>query len=104
MIETIKKLGLFGIGVLSLTKEKIEEIADDLEKKGEINSEEGKKLVKEIIAEREKQWKEIEQKINDKFQENIRKSGVVLKEDVQDLKDKIEKLENELEKLSKKIK
>ncbi len=42
MIESLKKVGLFGIGVLSITEEKIKQVVNELVEKGEMNKEEGK--------------------------------------------------------------
>lgn len=93
MSEMFKKMGLFGIGVISLTQEKVEEFSQEMIKKGELNREEGKKLVKDILAEREKQVKDLEDKINDRVRDTLEKSGVVMKSDIAALEKKIEKLE-----------
>jgi polyhydroxyalkanoate synthesis regulator phasin len=102
MIEPVRKLGLFGIGVISLTKEKLEEAVKDLEKRGEISAEEGKKLVREVWESREKELKELEEKINLRVKENIKKTGILMKEDIEKLEKKIAQLEKSVEKLSKK--
>ena len=93
MSEMFKKMGLFGIGVISLTQEKVEEFSQEMIKKGELNREEGKKLVKDILEEREKQVKDLEDKINDRVRDTLEKSGVVMKSDIAALEKKIEKLE-----------
>lgn len=102
MIEPVRKLGLFGIGVISLTKEKLDEAVKDLEKRGEISAEEGKKLVREVWEGREKELKELEEKINLRVKESIRKTGILMKEDIEKLEKKIAQLEKSVEKLSKK--
>ena len=102
MSEMFKKMGLFGIGVISLTQEKIEEFTQEMVKKGEISKDEGKKFVKEILSEQEKQLKDIEEKINEKVRENIKKSGVVMKSDIASLERKIEKLEKTIQSIAKK--
>ena len=102
MSDMIKKMGLFGIGVISLTQEKIEEFSQEMIKKGEISREEGKKFVKEVLSEKEKQMEELEDKINEKIKETFRKSGVVMKSDVAALEKKIEKLEKTIQAMAKK--
>jgi polyhydroxyalkanoate synthesis regulator phasin len=102
MSDMIRKMGLFGIGVISMTQEKIEEFTQEMIKKGEISREEGKKFVKEVLSEKEKHLKELEDKINDRVRENIRKSGVVMKEDLETLEKKIEKLEKTVHGMAKK--
>lgn len=102
MSEMFKKMGLFGIGVVSLTQEKIEEFSQEMIKKGEMSKEEGKKFVKEVLSEKEKHLKDIEKKINETVKENIRKSGIVMKSDIAALERKIEKLEKTMQSLAKK--
>ncbi len=102
MSDMFKKMGLFGIGILTLTQEKIEEFSQEMIKKGEISREEGKKFVKEVLSEKEKQLKDIEEKINEKVRENLKKSGVVMKSDIEALERKIEKLEKTIHSIAKK--
>ncbi len=99
MIETIKKLGLFGIGAWALTEEKINEITKELIDKGEINKEEGKKFVKELIEEQKKQKDEIENKISETVKETFGKAKTETKEDIERLEMRINKLEEDIKKL-----
>jgi len=102
MSEMIRKMGLFSVGVISLTQEKAEEFTQEMIKKGEMSREEGKKFVREILSEKEKQVKDLEDKINDKVENVMKKSGVVMKSDISALEKKIEKLEKTIQSLSKK--
>ena len=102
MSDTIKKMGLFGIGVISLTQEKAEEFSQEMIKKGEISREEGKKFVKEVLSQKEHQVKDLEAKINAKVKETMEKSGVVMKSDLEALERKIDSLEKTVKSLSKK--
>lgn len=102
MSDMFRKMGLFGIGVISLTQEKVEEFSQEMIKKGELSREEGKKFVQELISEREKQIQELEDKINERVKETIEKSGMVMKSDIIALEKKIEKLEKTIHAMSKK--
>ncbi|MGB8218317.1 MAG: phasin family protein [Candidatus Methanoperedens sp.] len=102
MSDTVRKMGLFGIGVISLTQEKIEEFSQEMIKKGELSKEEGKKFVKEVMSEKEKQMKDIENKVNERVKETLEKSGVVMKSDMAALERKIEKLEKTVHSMGKK--
>lgn len=101
MSDTVRKMGLFGIGVISLTQEKIEEFSQEMMKKGEMSKEEGKKFVKDVLSEKEKQMKDIENKINKRVKETLEKSGVVMKSDFAALERKIEKLEKTVHSMKK---
>jgi polyhydroxyalkanoate synthesis regulator phasin len=102
MSDMVRKMGLFGIGVISLTQEKIEEFSQEMIKKGEMSKEEGKKFVKDVLSEKEKQMKDIENKINKRVKETLGKSGVVMKSDFAALERKIEKLEKTVHSMAKK--
>ena len=102
MSEMLRKMGLFGIGVVSLTQEKLEEFTTEMIKKGDMTREEGKKFVKEVLSEKEKRIKEVEDKINEKVKETIDKSGIVVKSDMEALQRKIEKLEKTIQTMAKK--
>ncbi|MCZ7357198.1 MAG: phasin family protein [Candidatus Methanoperedens sp.] len=102
MSEMFKKMGLFGIGVISLTQEKAEEFTQEMIKQGEISRDEGKKFVKEVLSQKEQQVKDLEDKINAKVKETMEKSGVVMKSDLEALERKIDSLEKTVKSLSKK--
>ncbi len=100
--DTLKKMGLLGIGILTLTQEKLEELTQEMIKKGEISREEGKKFVKEILSEREKQLTDIQDKIGETLKETLKKGGIVTKSDIEALERKIGKLEKAIQSMSKK--
>ena len=101
MSELIKKMSLFGIGVISLTQEKAEEFSAEMIKKGEISREEGKKFVKEVLSQKEQQVQDLEDKISEKINETLEKSGVVMKSDIEALEKKIEALEKTIKSMKK---
>lgn len=97
--EIFRKMALFGIGTIAISQEKIEEFAQEMIKKGEMNREEGKKFVFEVLAEKDKQRKEVEEKINNKVKEVIANSGLAMKKDVAELSVRMEKIEASFDKL-----
>ena len=80
--DILRKMGLFGIGVISLTQEKIEEFTQEMIKKGEMSQEEGRAFVKQVLTEKDKQVADIETTINEKIKEIIKKSGIATREDL----------------------
>jgi len=93
MKDTLHKMGLIGIGLISMTEEKITEITNELIAKGELNKDEGKKFVKEIIEEKKKQKEDLEDKISKKVNEYIEKINYAKADEVKELKKRIEELE-----------
>ncbi len=97
--EIFRKMVLFGIGTIAISQEKIEEFTQEMVKKGEMNREEGKKFVMEVLSEKDRQRKEIEEKINNKVKDVIANSGLAMKKDVTELSMRMEKIEASFDKL-----
>ena len=93
MSETLRKLGLIGIGVLAITEEKIRQTVDELIEKGEMNREEGKSLVHELLTEKKKQMQELGDRISEDVQNAVDRSKIATKDDVARLEEKIAGLE-----------
>ena len=102
MIESLRKLGLLGIGAVAITEEKVREVVNELVEKGEVNKEEGKTLVHELLTEKKKQMQDFEEKISMDVQNAIGKSKIASKDDVSRLEDKITELEAAIQKLVEK--
>ncbi len=100
MSETLRKLGLIGIGVLAITEEKIRQTVDELIEKGEMNREEGKSLVQELLTEKKKQMQELGDTISDSVQNSIDRSKITTKDDVARMEDKITELEKTVRELA----
>lgn len=99
-MSTFKKIGLFGIGVLAITEDKIEELVQEVIKKGELAKKEGRTVVTEVLLEKSKQMEDIKHKVDQKAKDALDTSGVATKEDIDALKKKLEIIEGELEKIT----
>ncbi len=101
MLEIIEKTLLAGIGVVSLTQKKAEELIDDLKEKLNLSEDEGKKLLEKL----QDAVKENQQKLEEMAREEVKKAcdrvGVVTQEEVDGLKKKIAELEKQLKALAK---
>ncbi|KAF5416242.1 MAG: hypothetical protein C5S48_03485 [Candidatus Methanogaster sp.] len=102
MMESLRKLGLLGIGAISTTEEKVKQVVNELVEKGEMSADEGKTLVHELLTEKKKQMQEFDEKISNEVQNIIGKSKIASKDDVSRLEDKIAELEKTIEKLLEK--
>ena len=94
MLEMIHKILYTGIGLAAMTEQKAKEIAEDLEKRGELSSEEGKKLTQELIDKARKQTEHLKKTINDEVDKIANKCGWVRQQEIEDLKRRLEQLEN----------
>ncbi|MFQ5834946.1 MAG: phasin family protein [bacterium] len=93
MESLLGKFLLSGLGVLVLTQEKIEELIEELTKKGKIAEKENQKLLTQIIEKGEEKRKEIEGKIREKVEIMLSQMNVATKDDIQKLEKRIESLE-----------
>lgn len=97
--EIFRKVALFGIGTIAISQEKIEEFTQEMVKKGEMNREEGKKFVLEVLSEKDRQRKEIEEKINKKVKDVVESSGIATKKDIESTKKDMTDISNRMEKI-----
>ncbi|RZN36524.1 MAG: hypothetical protein EF813_07215 [Methanosarcinales archaeon] len=102
MIESLRKLGLLGIGAVAITEEKVKQVVNELVEKGDVSTEEGKTLVNELLAEKKKQMQDLDEKISMDVHNAIGKSKIASKDDVSRLEDKITELEKTIQKLVEK--
>lgn len=93
MKETLKNILYAGIGVAFLTKEKIEELKDDLLKKGRMSQEEGKQFVDDLLRKSEKARDQLDLWINKRVEERISQFNLATRDEVAELRRQIEELQ-----------
>ena len=103
MADVLKKGLLAGIGVFSLTKERAEELVDELVKRGEVSKEEKAKVVKELVDKAEARSMELAKKIDIQVKKAVTKMKTSKEEEIQSLTEKIDQLTAQVEKLQKKL-
>jgi polyhydroxyalkanoate synthesis regulator phasin len=96
MIDLIKKAVLTGVGVASLTKEKIEDLAKELIVKGKMSEQEGEKLVEEMLSRAEESRETMKNQTKSMVQDTIAKMQLARVEDIELLKTEIERLREEI--------
>ena len=97
-MSVIKDLINLGLGALVITKEKAEEIVNELVKKGEVGQGEGKELINELIEKGEKSKKEIEDQIEKMVKGVLEELDISVKKEIKELKSEIEELKKKLNK------
>lgn len=89
MKEFLKKGFYLGVGVFTLTKEKVEQVVDDLVHRGEADQSERANLVDEFMEKAQ----EFEKELNEKVKKIVHNYGFVSKKEFEALKKKVEELE-----------
>ena len=92
MSDLIKKTILVGLGALSLTREKAEEITKDLVKRGEVAKTDEAKFVKDLMKRAEKNRGEVEKKIEKIVEKTLIKLNVPTRKELDALKARVDKL------------
>jgi len=93
MIELLKKGILTGIGLASLTKEKIEKFGKELVKQGHLSAKEGKELIHYLEELSESEKGNMDLKIETVIIRILKTFDVARKEDVRKLEKRITTLE-----------
>ncbi len=94
-----RKFLLLGIGALSLTEERLEQIISGMVKKGEISRQEGRDLVQEMLKKIKQEKDDLSGKIKKEFDCLMDKVDVPKQSEINELKQKIAELEAKLEQL-----
>ncbi|MCK5833589.1 polyhydroxyalkanoate synthesis regulator [bacterium] len=96
MFDTIKKGLYLGFGAIAITKEKAEQLVDELVKKGEAAVDEKPELVKKILERAEEQEKKVTDLIDSAVRKAVDKAKVATKDDIAQLKGQINALKEKL--------
>jgi polyhydroxyalkanoate synthesis regulator phasin len=99
MFELIKKAMFTGIGMAAMTKDKIEELAGDFIKKGDLSEQEGRKLVDEMMKKSEESKAEVKKQLDEMVQAALVKMEVARKTQIDELQEEIRLLREAVEKL-----
>jgi polyhydroxyalkanoate synthesis regulator phasin len=97
MIDLVKKAMFTGIGVMSLTKEKVEEIAGEFVAKGKLSEQEGKNLVNDLLERSEESKGELKKQIEAVVKSTLVKMDIATKTDIDALKSDLAGLRDSLQ-------
>jgi len=71
-MNLLKKTALVGIGLISMTKDKIEELGKQIAKEANLSEKEGRKFVDDLLKNSEKTKKNIEAKMAAEICKNLK--------------------------------
>ena len=96
MFETMDKMMMAGLGALTMTKEKAENLFDEYVSKGEAVKEARSGFVKDVMDSADKTRSQLEKLISDQIQKTVHDLHLASKEDISRLEGKFDKLSNTL--------
>ncbi|MCS7283364.1 MAG: hypothetical protein RMK65_12645 [Anaerolineae bacterium] len=92
----LERTFLFGLGLLTLTTEKVVQFVDKLVEEGEVRAEEAPKVVERIIARGEEEREALRKMVR----QEIEKWALPSRQDVEELRKKVDELSQRVEELS----
>lgn len=98
MMEELKKLVFAGIGGAALTYEKAQEVVENLEKKGKLSVDEGKRLKEELM--KRKHGSEVEPANHEDVEAQLIEMTATHRKDIDELEKKVEELTRKMEEFS----
>ncbi len=88
---------LFGLGALTITKEKAEEMTEMLVNKGEMSRDEAQKVTNEFVEKGKKEKEALQDTVNSELNKVMNEANLANKEDIARLEAKIDELKELLE-------
>ncbi len=98
----LEKVILSGLGLASLTQDKVQKLVDELVKEGELSDKDGALLAKKAMDSFEKSRKEMEKRTQMTVKEVVEKFDIPSKKEIAALEKKIDELTKKLDEGKKK--
>ncbi len=95
--DLIERAFLVGMGAAALTKDRIQSMADELVRRGQLSGEEGKDMVEKLVARSRDEARSALQKADSSMQGTYRNLGLVTKREAEDVEFRIRQLEHRVQ-------
>ena len=95
--ELIERVFLVGVGAATLTKDRIQSIADEFVRRGQLSGEEGKDLVEKLVARSREEAHTAMQRADSSMQGTYRSLGLATKRELEDVEFRIRQLEHRMQ-------
>lgn len=92
MADIFEKTLYLGLGIVSMTKDKAEEIIKDLVEKGKMSEDESAKAVRDLMDRAEKEKSAFEAKVNEAIENAVKRLHLATQDDIEKLDKKLDKL------------
>jgi polyhydroxyalkanoate synthesis regulator phasin len=99
--DLIEKTFLAGMGAAALTKDRLQELVEELVKRGQLSSEEGRDVVDRVMTRSREEARTVLKKADSSLQSAYRDIGLTTKRELEDLDFRLRQLEMRVELLEK---
>ncbi|MCK4343382.1 MAG: phasin family protein [Phycisphaerae bacterium] len=96
MFDALKRLGMIGIGAISLAEDELRSTIAELRKKGELSEEEGQKVMNEWRERVALNQREVKELVDKAVQDALKAVGAPSREEFDELAARLGKLESRL--------
>jgi len=93
MLDYIRKMTLAGAGLAIMTTEKIQELMDELVKKGEMTEKEAREAVNEFLEKSKQARKDLEDKMEQMATSLLNRMNIPTRKEIEDIKQRLASLE-----------
>ncbi|MGE5380919.1 MAG: phasin family protein [Methylocystaceae bacterium] len=95
MVSMLKKMMYFGLGALSLTRERAEDFFNEMVERGEMSRDEARDYVDEMLSRGERERQELMSEIRSYVQSLKTEMGLVSRDELDEIKARLDRLENQ---------
>lgn len=93
MLEILKKTWLAGVGLASLTREKAEEVVDELVRRGEVAEKDRPHVLEDLLTRVKDEQKRFSSSVKDAARRAVGEMGLPTRQQFEELLARVEKLE-----------
>lgn len=93
MFDYIRKMTLAGAGLAIITTEKIQEMMDDLVKKGEMTEKEAREAVNEYVEKSKQTKRDLEEKVEQMISGLLNRMNIPTRKEIEEIKERLARLE-----------
>lgn len=103
MIDWVRKALYLGLGTVVVTKEKAEQLIDELVKSGHLEKGEASKIVNELVEKGQQQKAAISEAVKKEFAELRSDMGIITRRELNELEESIKAINERLKSLEEKL-
>jgi polyhydroxyalkanoate synthesis regulator phasin len=96
MSDMLERVFLLGVGAASITREKVQELVDELVKKGQLSKEEGEALLDKTAERAKEQSVNFKEMASDAYQDTLRTMNIASREQIEELEHRIAVMESKV--------
>ena len=97
MLESLRKLMYIGLGAAAISRDKAKQAIDEMVSRGEVSSDEGRKLYDDIMNRAEEEARSLNDRIKNQVRQYLTDAGVADRSQIEALAGRIDELERRID-------